>query len=290
MEVTYPSAITLPARAPLREKPVRSVFKWAGGKSSVLPTIAQFLPAGKRLIEPFVGGGSVFMNFDFPEYLCGDINNDLITAYHVIQSSPDALITALMELFGTKNTAEGFAAVRQQFNIEKLSMPLVARAAHFIFINRHCFNGLMRYNLAGAINTSYGKYKSPYLPVDEIKACHSVSTRCKFSHQNFQSTIAQAGAGDVVFCDPPYEPLPGKEGFTTYSSGGFSFADQEALMNHLAAAHQRGAAVIITNSRAPNVIELYVKHGMTIHQLDAPRSLSCKGDTRKNAADLIATF
>ncbi|WP_283440088.1 Dam family site-specific DNA-(adenine-N6)-methyltransferase [Serratia sp. CC22-02] len=290
MEVASTPDVISPARAKLREKPIRSVFKWAGGKGSVLTTIAQHLPAGKRLIEPFVGGGSLFMNFKFPEYLCGDINNDLIVTYQVIQSSPDALIAALVELFDTKNTADGYAGVRKQFNLEKHNMPLVARAACFVFINRHCFNGLMRYNLAGAINTSYGKYKAPYLPVNEIKECHSVAARCIFTHQHFQETIAEAGAGDVVFCDPPYEPLPGKEGFTTYSSGGFRFSDQEALMDHLSAAYQRGADVIITNSRAPNVVELYVKHGMTIHQLDAPRTLSCKGGTRHNANDILAAF
>ncbi len=290
MEISLTLGIDVNKRAQLREKPTRSVFKWAGGKASILQTIAQHLPAGKRLIEPFVGGGSVFMNFDYPAYLCGDINNDLITTYQVIQSSPDELIEALIELFDTKNTADGYLAARHRFNTEKDDLELVERAAHFMFINRHGYNGLIRYNLSGGINTSYGKYKAPYLPAQEIKACHAVAARCEFAHQSFQSSIDCAGPGDVIFCDPPYEPLEGKKGFTTYAPGGFSFEDQQALMYHLAAAHLRGAAVVITNSRALNIVDLYAKHRMTIHDLEAPRSLSCKGDTRQNASDLIATL
>lgn len=105
----------------------------------------------------------------------------------------------------------GYLAARQRFNEEKDDLELVERAAHFMFINRHAYNGLTRYNLLGGINTSYGKYKAPYLPAKEIKACHAVATRCEFAHQSFQSSLDCAGPSDVIFCDPPYEPLEGKK-------------------------------------------------------------------------------
>ncbi|EIF7345761.1 DNA cytosine methyltransferase, partial [Escherichia coli] len=56
----------------------RSIFKWAGGKFGVLEQIFRYLPEGKRLIEPFVGGGAVFMNAGYQENLLNDVNADLI--------------------------------------------------------------------------------------------------------------------------------------------------------------------------------------------------------------------
>lgn len=77
----------------------------------------------------------------------------------------------------------------------------------------------------------------------------------------FRRTLALAGDGDVVYCDPPYEPLPGTAGFTNYAAGGFSWDSQVELAESCVAAHQRGAKVVISNSTAPRVIELYEQHG-----------------------------
>ncbi|EHL0860731.1 DNA cytosine methyltransferase, partial [Escherichia coli] len=63
----------------------RSIFKWAGGKFGVLEQIFRYLPEGKRLIEPFVGGGAVFMNAGYQENLLNDVNADLINFYKTLQ-------------------------------------------------------------------------------------------------------------------------------------------------------------------------------------------------------------
>jgi site-specific DNA-adenine methylase len=53
----------------------RPFLKWAGGKFSLLSELDRHIPAGKRLIEPFVGGGSVFLNSDKHEsFLLADVN------------------------------------------------------------------------------------------------------------------------------------------------------------------------------------------------------------------------
>ena len=58
-------------------KKKRAFLKWAGGKYALIESIAQYLPTGKVLVEPFVGAGSVFLNTDFDAYLLADINPDL---------------------------------------------------------------------------------------------------------------------------------------------------------------------------------------------------------------------
>ncbi|MDJ6216857.1 Dam family site-specific DNA-(adenine-N6)-methyltransferase, partial [Salmonella enterica] len=134
----------------------RSIFKWAGGKFGVLEQIFRYLPEGKRLIEPFVGGGAVFMNAGYQENLLNDVNADLINFYKTLQREAHSLITLAHRFFLDYNTQEGFLAVRNAFN--KQVYDDLHRAAAFLFLNRHCFNGLTRYNQAGEFNVGYGKY------------------------------------------------------------------------------------------------------------------------------------
>ncbi len=264
----------------------RSIFKWAGGKFGVLEQIFRYLPEGKRLIEPFVGGGAVFMNAGYQENLLNDVNADLINFYKTLQREAHSLITLAHQFFQDYNTQEGYLAVRNAFN--KQVYDDLHRAAAFLFLNRHCFNGLTRYNQAGEFNVGYGKYKTPYFPLQEMEAFLGAEGRSEFVCGDFAAVIEAAGEGDVIFCDPPYEPLPNTEGFTNYSGHDFKFEEQKRLVSLLTDAHRRGAKVLITNSGAPNVRELYQDSGFRVEPLFARRSVSCKGDTRGVAHDVIA--
>jgi len=228
----------------------RPFLKWAGGKYSLLPELDRLIPAGKRLIEPFVGGGSVFLNSDKHEsFLLGDVNADLINLYEMLTVVPDLVTEWAKGLFEKLNDEDSYIACREEFNNQKMSGP--ERAAAFLYINRHCFNGLIRYNREGRFNVGYGKYRAPYFPATEINVFVSMSRRCVFMNAGYIRTLALAGEGDVVYCDPPYEPMPGTAGFTNYAAGGFTWDDQQELARCCVAAHQRGARVVISNSTAP---------------------------------------
>ncbi|EJC9205554.1 Dam family site-specific DNA-(adenine-N6)-methyltransferase [Salmonella enterica] len=282
-------AEALPIQEPTPRRWQRPFLKWAGGKYSLLPELERLIPAGKRLIEPFVGGGSVFLNSDKHErFLLADINADLINLYQMLAVVPDSVIAEAMKAFRHLNDAENYTAIREAFNAQKLNA--TERAAAFLYLNRHCFNGLMRYNLDGFFNVGWGKYKSPYFPEEEIRAFRQKSHACVFMTAGFERTLRLAGDGDVVYCDPPYEPMPGTAGFTNYASGGFSWDSQVALAESCVAAHQRGAKVFISNSTAPRVIELYEQHGFTLHRVNARRSISSKGSTRETANDIVASL
>ena len=263
----------------------RSIFKWVGGKFGVLEQIFRYLPEGKRLIEPFVGGGAVFMNAGYQENLLNDVNADLINFYKTLQREAHSLITLAHCFFQDYNTQEGYLAVRNAFN--KQVYDDLHRAAAFLFLNRHCFNGLTRYNQAGEFNVGYGKYKTPYFPLQEMEAFLGAEGRSEFVCGDFAAVIEAAGEGDVIFCDPPYEPLPNTEGFTNYSGHDFKFEEQKRLVSLLTDAHRRGAKVLITNSGAPNIRELYHDSGFRVEHLFARRSVSCKGDTRGVAHDVL---
>ncbi|MCZ9187775.1 Dam family site-specific DNA-(adenine-N6)-methyltransferase [Escherichia albertii] len=264
----------------------RPIFKWVGGKFGVLEQIFRHLPDGKHLIEPFVGGGAVFINAGYQENLLNDVNADLINFYRTLQREGHSLITLAHRFFQDYNTQEGYLAVRNSFN--KQAYDDLHRAAAFLFLNRHCFNGLTRYNQAGEFNVGYGKYKTPYFPLQEMEAFLGAEGRSEFVCGDFSAVIEAAGEGDVIFCDPPYEPLPNTEGFTNYSGHDFKFEEQKRLVSLLMDAHRRGAKILITNSGAPNIRELYQDSGFRVEPLFARRSVSCKGNTRGVAHDVTA--
>ncbi|HFD2653580.1 TPA: DNA adenine methylase [Klebsiella quasipneumoniae] len=262
-------------------------LKWAGGKYTQLADLFRLIPEGKRLIEPFVGGGSVFLNSDkHADFLLADVNPDLINLYQMLALVPDAVENHARWMFEHMGHPAGYELIRKEFNAQTLDT--TERASAFLYLNRHCFNGLMRYNLAHQFNVGWGKYKAPYFPFDELKAFADMAHNCVFMTSGFRRTIDLAGAGDVVYCDPPYEPMPGTAGFTAYAAGGFTWDDQVLLANRCAAAHNRGARVVISNSSAPKVVDLYREHGFNLEFIKARRSISCSGTTREVARDVVA--
>ncbi|EEW6789598.1 Dam family site-specific DNA-(adenine-N6)-methyltransferase [Escherichia coli] len=263
-------------------------LKWAGGKFSVIDDVLAHMPRGRRLIEPFAGGGSVFLNAGFDEVIANDACDDLILTYQVMQREPLALTDKAYAMFQDGNNSDYFDKLKARFN--KRDMTQLERAAAFIYLNRHCYNGLMRYNRLGEFNVGYGKYRQPYFPRAELEAFAAVARRCTFAVADCNDTVALAGEGDVIFCDPPYEPMPGKSGFTNYSGQSFRFDDQARLAQSLKAAHQRGASVVITNSGAPSITELYTSMGFKVMPLRARRSISCAGDTRETVTDIIGVL
>lgn len=267
----------------------RPFLKWAGGKYSLLPELDRLIPAGKRLVEPFVGGGSVFLNSEKHEsFLLADVNADLINLYQMLEVDHIRVCSLAKILFERANSEEAYKDLRDEFNNQRMCAP--ERAAAFLFLNRHCFNGLIRYNRDGFFNVGWGKYEAPYFPEIEIKAFKLKSHKCVFMNADYRRTLALAGENDVVYCDPPYEPLPGTAGFTNYAAGGFTWDDQIALAESCVAAHHRGAKVLISNSTAPRVLDLYERNGFTIHHVSARRAISSKGSTREVAKDIVATL
>lgn len=263
----------------------RSVIKWAGSKARIMDTLREHLPAGDRLVEPFAGSCAVMLNTDYPAYLVADINPDLINLYQVIcEDTGDFLATARL-LFSTANTAEDYYHLRQSFNRDKSNR--TQSAAIFLYLNRHGYNGLFRYNKQGAFNVPYGKYKSPYFPEQEIRFFAEKAKRATFLCCDFEETLELVRAGDVVYCDPPYHPASDTANFTQYYKEGFDKHDQHRLVYRLGSVAKSGVPVVVSNSRIAASVGLYAE--FEIHHVEAPRAISGNGD-RRPAGEIIATM
>lgn len=264
---------------------MKPFLSWAGSKQSVMDAVMKVMPKGERLIDAFCGSGAVFMAAGFKSNIVGDVNYDLINVFDCVKKSPDALIELTKNLLDKYPDEKGYYSVRDDFNTcHNIPMPLLS-AAQFIYLNKMGFNGLFRRNKKKLFNVPYGKRKNVYMPEDEIKALSDLMTVTDFYCQSYVKTISMAQSGDVVVCDPPYEPLEDTAGFTAYSGDSWDFTDQEMLVSSLLLAHSSGASVVVMNSGAKNIRELYLDSGFKVHDLPTRRSI---GKSRHVANDIIA--
>ena len=265
---------------------MKPFLKWAGGKFRIIDRVRLALPKGKRLVEPFVGSGAVFMNTDYPEYVLSDANPDLINLYlHLKEEGQDFIEQARRYFLPEQNTAEAFYWNRVVFN-ETSDTRL--KAMLFLYLNRHCFNGLCRYNRKGEFNVPFGKYKAPMFPGREMLAFAAKARRARFSTRDFRATMQDARPGDVVYCDPPYVPLSPTASFTDYAAGGFGMEEQQALADLAVALSERGIPVLVSNHDVPWTREHYIR--ARIQSFDAPRSISSDGGNRAAAGEILALF
>ncbi|WP_130100486.1 DNA adenine methylase [Siccibacter turicensis] len=259
-----------------------TVLKWAGNKTAIMPQLKKHLPAGPRLVEPFAGSCAVMMATDYPHYLVADINADLINLYQRIKENADELIDWAYAWFASGNNEISYYAARDIFNSDD-SLSLLERAAIFLFLNRHCYRGLCRYNRAGYFNVPYGNYKAPYFPVAEIHAFAEKARRATFICAGYEETLAQLLPGDVVYCDPPYDGT-----FAGYHAAGFNENDQYRLASVLERRSSEGHPIIVSNSDTFLTRSLY--RNFTHDRISAKRSIGVAAGEGKRADELIAVL
>ncbi len=265
----------------------RSPLKWAGSKAGVMDQLLNFLPSGNRLVEPFVGSGTVFLNTDYKNYLLCDINPDLILFFIMVTHDLKRLEEHGRELFNDGNKPERFYEIRQAFN--NGNHPDYLKAAMFLYLNRHCYNGLCRYSEKSGFNVPYGKYKQPYFPGQELKLFSEKAndTGAVFLCCDFSECIEMAGGGDVIYADPPYVPISGATSFTKYYSSEFGLPEHERLSNELSFAKARGCRIVASNSEAAIKTKIYSQ--FECETINANRSISRATGVDKTAKEAIFT-
>jgi len=261
-------------------------LKWAGGKSRLLDRILPKLPTGGRFIEPFVGSAAVAINAPHDSILASDQNADLINLYQHIQRDAEAVIAEAQTLFRPEtNSEQAFYALREEFNGAPASL---RRSAIFIYLNRHAFNGLCRYNAKGKFNVPFGRYKGPNLPERQIRSFAQRTIGADFRRSDFGELMREAGEGDAVYCDPPYVPLSASASFTSYATDGFGPAEQQRLADEALSAANRGATVLISNHETLKTVRLY--HRASLEFFPVQRMISANGSDRWAANELLALF
>lgn len=266
----------------------KTILKWAGSKVRIMEQLRPHLPKTKRLVEPFAGSCAVMMNTDYEQYLIADANPDLINLYETITILPESIVIDALQFFNEKNNIEDFYLARAEFNCDKQKLSRLRQASLFLYLNRHCYNGLCRYNQQGKFNVPFGQYKAPYFPKNEIDSfCNKAYlTKTKILNLEWQDTLSLVDFGDGVYCDPPY--MAERDCFTQYHTAGFTDADHEALAIALKDINDsQGNPITVSNSMLAK--SLYADLGFTIHEIEAPRTIAASGCC-KPAKEIIAVL
>lgn len=264
----------------------KPILKWAGGKAAALPKLLPLFPKTfNRYFEPFLGGGAVFFALGFNgESFLNDLNSEIINLYSMVRDYPILLMDELDDL-RRLYSEEFYYELREQNSDSPLS-----QAARTLFLNKTGFNGLYRQNLKGEFNVPFGKRKQCPSLYDRENLL-KVSQLLKYvtlQSVDFETTLDQAGQGDFVYCDPPYEPISPTASFNNYLHTGFSQNDQRRLKEACLRAQARGSTVVISNSSAPLIQEMYAD--CEINTILARRAINSKGDGRGRIEELVVVL
>ncbi len=269
----------------IKKSKSRPFLKWAGGKYRLLDKLFPHMQ-GNKLIEPFLGSGAVFLNQDFERYLLGDINPDLINLYQYLKKEKKKFIYYVKSFFSPKNnTQKNYIQFRKEFNS---GLKGRRRAALFVYLNRHGFNGLCRYNKQGGFNVPFGSYDKVYFPEKEMLHFIEKSKKATFVCGDFVSVMNRSRKGNLVYCDPPYVPISPTASFTNYATQGFSYDQQVELAYRAQHLANRGVKVIISNHDNGITREIY--KGAEIESFWVRRFISCDGQNRHKVKELLAIY
>lgn len=264
----------------------KSFLKWAGGKTRVLPYIRPLLPSAHRLIEPFIGSASVSLALEYDAYLWNDTNADLINVFRTLKQEKHRFIDYVQSFFTTTNNQKNqFYHLREQFNH---STDIIERSALFIYLNRHGYNGLCRYNRKGEFNVPFGRYKSPYFPVNEMNQFIEKSPRIEFMCDDFETVFASIQSRDVVYCDPPYVPKSTTASFTAYSQNEFTWEDHIRLQHIIETNSKKCIAILLSNHDTEQTRKLYSQ--AQLHFIDIQRNISAKANSRQKTGEILALW
>jgi DNA adenine methylase len=252
--------------------------------------VDQARPFG-RYHEPFLGGGALFFEMVRTQRLSpkraylSDNNARLIEAYEGVKQNVDRVIARLRE-HAKHHSEEHYYAVRA-----RLPDDFYERAARIIYLNKTGFNGLYRENSRGGFNVPFGRYKNPLI-CDEpnLRATATALRHARIEARHFERVLDHAEPGDLVYFDPPYNPLSKTASFTSYEKSGFG-EDSQRLLAHVAEElGRRNVKVLLSNSMTPLVRELYEK-AFAVEEVFATRNINSRADRRGPIAEaLICNF
>lgn len=271
---------------------MKPVIKWVGGKQNNLPYIRERLPENfNTYFEPFLGGAAVLLDLNPTTAVVSDINSELINMYIMIRDQVEDLIQCLAHLDTEHEAAVDpkafYYKIRSDFNWN-LRMQRPPQAARFIYLNKHCFNGLYRVNKKGEFNVPFnGKLSGRSFDADHLRELSSRLQSVHISCGDYADTVKNAKESDLVYFDSPYAPLT-PTSFTDYTKEGFKYEDHVRLSKLFKELDSRGCYCMLTNHDTPLIRELYKDY--KIETVDVRRSINRNGSGRTGTEVIITNY
>lgn len=268
-------------------------IKWAGGKRQLLPQIKERMPKQySRYYEPFVGGGAVIFELQPTDALINDINKALINVYRQICHMPEAFIRQVQNLDAGlgEEAKEYYYSVRKHYNEKLVKEEFdVELAALFVFLNKHCFNGLYRVNGKGLFNVPYNNTNSQSIDETSIREISDYLQKVTILEGDFEEACKEAKEGDFVFIDSPYAPL-NPSSFESYTKEGFDLESHKRLAKLFDDLTDRGCYCMLTNHNTELIHDLYGDKGYQVDVIRVKRLINSDATKRKGEEVIIYNY
>ena len=265
---------------------MKPIIKWAGGKGNNLSYIRELLPKNfNTYYEPFAGGLAVCLDLNPANFTINDINSELISMYTQIRDNVEDVIKHLTKLDkqheAWPNPKEYFYEIRLSFN-KHLGVKSADQAARFIYLNKHCFNGLYRVNSKGEFNVPFnGNLSGRSFDPDQLRELSGMLKNANILNTDFEVACENASEGDFVFFDSPYYNT-----FDTYQADGFSEDDHKRLAKLFKELTAKGVKCMLTNSNEEFIKDLYKDFNIKI--IPVKRNINRDG-THRTGEEIIVT-
>ena len=267
--------------------------KWAGGKRQLLTQIKERMPEKyNNYFEPFVGGGAVTFALLPENALINDINKALINAYRQICNAPEVFLKAIKKLDNEmwEDGKEYYYFLREHYNDKLMRTEFdVELAALFVFINKHCFNGLYRVNGKGLFNVPYNNSRRVSVDENLIMEISEYLQSVKIMDGDFEVACKEAKGGDFVFIDSPYAPL-NSTSFESYTKEGFDIESHKRLAKLFDELTARGCYCMLTNHNTDLINELYGNKGYRIDIVSVKRMINSDASKRVGEEVIICNY
>jgi DNA adenine methylase len=284
---------------------LKPFIKYAGGKRWLAPTLAPgMLPKEfGNYYEPFLGGGAMYWHMLDSGLLTGknvylgDNNPLLVMCFLAVRDDYNEIRSLLLEM---KNTREDFYKYREELNkcMHELDQEAIRThsrawfAARVMYINKFGYNGLLRMNKKGEINTPYGNQPNAKFNQDLLSRCslalagkNNKAARASILCTGFDDTLNDAKSGDLVYLDPPYVPSSKTSNFTSYTEEGFGKDSHVALAKTFTELASKGVYAIMSNSDTSLTRELY--KGFRAFQVQSRRAINSVASKREPVSELV---
>ncbi|MGB1665813.1 MAG: DNA adenine methylase, partial [Nitrosopumilus sp.] len=153
-----------------------------------------------------------------------------------------------------------------------------------------CFNGLYRVNSKGKFNVPLGKYTNPNIVnEDNLRSVSHIlsSSKVKIQCRDFEAVLRDVKKGDLVYFDPPYQPVTETANFTSYTNKNFTYDDLNRLFELCTKLDKKGCNVLLSNSNSKEVVDIFSKKPWKISKIKANRSINSNSTKRTGHFELL---
>jgi DNA adenine methylase len=272
---------------------VSPFVKWAGGKRQLLPHIKERMPKQyNNYFEPFVGGGAAIFELLPANALINDINKALMNTYQQICNVPDTFLKVVNMLDEEmwEDGKEYYYSLRKHYNDKLMKEEFdVELAALFVFINKHCFNGLYRVNGKGLFNVPYNNSRRTSVNEKAIMRTSEYLQNVTIMDGDFELACKDAKRDDFVFIDSPYAPLK-PTSFESYTKEGFDIESHKRLAKLFYELTDRGCYCMLTNHNTELINELYGNKDLRKDVVSVKRMINSDASNRVGEEVIICNY